>query len=56
MSNNQQWNRRSFLFTMSGAGAALMLNPLLSWAATEQDPRVARYCCKNIWNRYTQSH
>lgn len=41
MSNNQQWNRRSFLFTMGGAGAALMLNPLLSWASTEPDPRIA---------------
>lgn len=41
MSNNQQWNRRSFLFTMGGAGAALMLNPLVSWAATNQDPRIA---------------
>ncbi|MBE8726620.1 dipeptidase [Flavobacterium hungaricum] len=41
MSNNQQWNRRSFLFTMSGAGAALMLNPLISWAATDPDPRIA---------------
>ncbi|MCV2483367.1 membrane dipeptidase [Flavobacterium sp. SH_e] len=41
MSNNQQWNRRGFLFTMGGAGAALMLNPLLSWAAIEQDPRIA---------------
>jgi len=41
MSNNQQWNRRSFLFTMGGAGAALMLNPLLSWASTELDPRIA---------------
>lgn len=41
MSNNQQWNRRSFLFTMGGAGAALMLNPLLSWAATDPDPRIA---------------
>jgi membrane dipeptidase len=41
MSNNQQWNRRSFLFTIGGAGAALMLNPLLSWASTEPDPRIA---------------
>ena len=41
MSNNQEWNRRSFLFTMGGAGAALMLNPLLSWAATDPDPRIA---------------
>jgi len=41
MSNNQQWNRRSFLFTMGGAGAALMLNPLLSWASTDPDPRIA---------------
>ncbi|MNK70687.1 Membrane dipeptidase [compost metagenome] len=48
MSNNQQWNRRSFLFTMSGAGAALMLNPLLSWAATEQDPRIAAIVAKTF--------
>lgn len=41
MSHNQQWNRRSFLLTMGGAGAALMLNPLVSWAGTEFDPRIA---------------
>ncbi|MBF4465224.1 dipeptidase [Flavobacterium sp. LC2016-12] len=41
MSHNQDWNRRSFLVTMGGAGAALLLNPLLSWAATDSDPRIA---------------
>lgn len=41
MSHNQEWNRRSFLLTMGGAGAALMLNPLLSWAGNDSDPRIA---------------
>lgn len=48
MSNNQQWNRRSFLFMMGGAGAALMLNPLLSWASTEPDPRIAAIVAKTF--------
>ncbi|MDQ6470636.1 membrane dipeptidase [Flavobacterium sp. LHD-80] len=41
MSQNQEWNRRSFLLTMSGAGTALMLNPLLSWAGNDLDPGIA---------------
>lgn len=41
MSHNQEWNRRSFLLTMGGAGTALMLNPLLSWAGNDFDPGIA---------------
>jgi membrane dipeptidase len=48
MSNKQQWNRRSFLMTMGGAGTALMLNPLLSWAATDVDPRIAAIVAKTF--------
>jgi len=48
MSNNQQWNRRLFLTTMSGAGAALMLNPLMSWAASDSDPRIAAIVAKTF--------
>lgn len=41
MSHNQEWNRRSFLLTMGGAGTALFLNPLLSWAGNDFDPGIA---------------
>lgn len=33
---------------MGGAGAALMLNPLLSWASTEPDPRIAAIVAKTF--------
>lgn len=48
MSNNEQWNRRSFLTTIGGAGAALMLSPLLSWAAVDPDPRIAAIVAKTF--------
>ncbi|OXB02334.1 dipeptidase [Flavobacterium pectinovorum] len=48
MGNNQEWNRRLFLTTMGGAGAALMLNPLLSWASVDRDPRIEAIVAKTF--------
>jgi membrane dipeptidase len=37
------WSRRKFLsaITITGAGTAMLLNPLAAWAIHEVDPRVA---------------
>ncbi|RKR11841.1 microsomal dipeptidase-like Zn-dependent dipeptidase [Flavobacterium sp. 90] len=48
MSSNQEWNRRSFLTAMSGAGAAIMLSPFLSWAAIDRDPRIAEIVARTL--------
>lgn len=48
MSKNEQWNRRSFLITMGGAGAALMLNPFMSWASIDRDPRIEAIVAKTF--------
>ena len=42
MKNAQQYDsRRTFVATMTGAGAAFMLNPLFAWAIDDPDPTVA---------------
>ena len=43
MKKNTQtaWSRRDFITLLSGAGAAMMLNPLSAWAIGDIDPRVA---------------
>ena len=38
MKYKSQWSRRELLTTLNGAGAAMMLNPLLAWAADEVNP------------------
>jgi microsomal dipeptidase-like Zn-dependent dipeptidase len=43
-----QWSRREFLNTVTGAGAAMILNPLASWAIGEVDPRVAAIVAATI--------
>ncbi len=48
MENSQQWSRRKFLTTLGGAGAVMMLNPLLSWTVSEIDPRVAKIVANTI--------
>lgn len=35
------WSRRKFLAAVGGAGTAMMLSPLASWAVDDIDPRVA---------------
>ena len=37
-----QWSRREFIASVTGAGAAIMLNPLAAWATDELDPRVTK--------------
>jgi membrane dipeptidase len=36
-----KWSRRKFIRNLSGSGAAMMLNPMMSWTNIEPDPRVA---------------
>jgi membrane dipeptidase len=48
MNSQTQWSRRKFLSSVSGAGAAMMLNPLASWAIQEVDPRVAAIVAATI--------
>jgi membrane dipeptidase len=42
------WSRRHFISRFSGAGAIMMLNPLLCWTVNEIDPRVAAIVAKSI--------
>lgn len=47
-SSKQEYSRRKFISTVTGAGAVMVLNPLLSWAVDEIDPRVAAIVAKTI--------
>jgi membrane dipeptidase len=42
------WSRRNFLTAVAGTGAAIMLNPVASWAFDETDPRVAAIVAATI--------
>jgi membrane dipeptidase len=44
----QDWSRRKFINTLTGASAVVMLNPLLAWMVDEVDPRVARIVAKTM--------
>jgi membrane dipeptidase len=46
--SSHQWSRRKFLTRLGGAGAIMMLNPLLSWTISEIDPKVARIVANTI--------
>ncbi len=46
--SQQEWSRRKFINTLTGTGAVIMLNPLLSWTVDEPDPRVAAIVAKTI--------
>lgn len=46
--NRQEWSRRSFISSITAAGAAIMVNPLVSWANNEYDPRIAAIIAKTI--------
>ena len=50
MKKNTQtaWSRRDFITLLSGAGAAMMLNPLSAWAIGDIDPRVAAIVAATI--------
>ena len=43
-----KWSRREILTTLTGAGAAMVLNPVLAWTVDEVDPRVAAIVAKTI--------
>lgn len=46
--SQQEWSRRKFINTLTGAGAIVILSPLLSWAVDDVDPRVAAIVAKTI--------
>ena len=46
MQNEQ--SRRKFIINVTGAGAAIMLNPLLFWSNNEPDPRVAKIVANSL--------
>ena len=48
METQQQWSRRKVIATFAGVGTTLMVNPFLSWADDEVDPRIARIVAKTI--------
>ena len=48
MYNKHIWTRRKFIETVSVAGAALVLNPFISWAGNETDRKVKNILAKTI--------
>jgi len=50
MKTQPKWSRREFLtaITVAGAGTAMMMNPLATWAIGEVDPRVAKIVADTI--------
>lgn len=44
--SQQEWSRRKFITTVTGT--VVMLNPLLSWAIDEVDPKVASIVAKTL--------
>ncbi|MGI4865828.1 MAG: dipeptidase [Janthinobacterium lividum] len=46
--SQQDWSRRKFITSVTGAGAVLLLNPLSAWAVDEIDPRVAAIVAKTM--------
>ncbi len=45
---NQDWTRRKYVATVSGAGIALFLNPLTAWTVNDIDKNVAKIASKTI--------
>ncbi len=43
-----KWSRRQFMATVTGAGAAIFMNPFPSWTTDEIDPRIAAIVAKTI--------
>jgi membrane dipeptidase len=48
MANYSKRSRREFLTTVTTAGAAMMLNPLVAWTIDQVDPRVAAIVAATI--------
>ena len=44
--SQQEWSRRKFINMLTGTGAFMILNPRLSWAVDEIDPRIAAIVAK----------
>jgi len=44
----QEWSRRKFITSITGASAAIMIGPHLSWAANGMDPNIARIVAKTM--------
>ncbi|NMH29039.1 dipeptidase [Flavobacterium silvaticum] len=42
MSKSQHWSRRKFVYTLSGAGALVLVNPEFLWAENQIDPGIAK--------------
>jgi len=47
-SSNLNWTRRKFIATVTGGGAAIMLNPFTSWAFIEPDTKVKDIVAKTL--------
>lgn len=48
MQSETKWSRRALLTTLTGAGATMILNPVLAWAVDDVDPKVAAIVAKTI--------
>lgn len=46
--SEQLWSRRKFVTTITGAGAIIIINPSLSWAFGETDPRISAIVAKTM--------
>ena len=44
----KDWSRRQFITTVTGASAAIFINPFSSWTTAEIDPRMAAIVAKTI--------
>jgi membrane dipeptidase len=53
--NKNAWSRRQFMTTVTGASAALFVNPFSSWASDEIDPRIAQIVA-NSFSIDTHNH
>jgi len=45
---DQEWSRRKFITRVTGAGAAIMVSPYLSWAVNEIDPKIVAIVAKTM--------
>jgi membrane dipeptidase len=49
MKNKEKdWSRRQFMATVTGASAAIFMNPFSTWATDEIDPRIAQIVAKSF--------
>jgi len=48
INSSSAWSRRRFINTLTGAGTALALSPLVAWTIADIDPRVAKIIANTI--------